>query len=418
MRFTNLYRGADVVDEHADAAVVDVIPDPRLRDVEQVTFRRRAGEPDHRHRQRGARDGQEFASTHPTLLAWRTFYNRNREPRTKAFRRYTDPCTSAHTPSALAAAALLLSSSPALAQRFTFERTLTTGANPQLDISTNRGRIAVSAGDAGHVTIKGTVTVRVGMDVPTNAVELARQYAGSPEVEQKGDIVRLRPPSDANAARAVTVSYDIVVPPGTAVTSASDSGATTISGVNGRVSVTTSSASIALDRLGAETVVKTGSGAVSIAGVGGTLDVNTQSGGLDLRGLRGALRARTQSGNVEATFVAAADVDVETGSSAITLSGVDGALEARTQSGRVDVHGKPARPWTITTGSSAIELSIPAATSFTLEATSHSGSVDTEGFRVDGSTEKRHVAGKIGSGGPLVTLDTRSGSIKLRAAGR
>ena len=317
-----------------------------------------------------------------------------------------------------AAAALVLCSSPALAQRFTFERSLTTGANPQLDISTNRGKIAVSAGDASQVTIKGTVTVRVGLDAPTNAVELARQYADTPEVEQKGVIVRVRPPSDANTARAVTVSYDIVVPPGTAVTSVSGSGATTISRVNGRVSVTTSSASIALDRLGAETVVKTGSGAVSIDGVGGTLDVITQSGGLDLRGLRGALRARTQSGHLDATFIAAADIDVETGSSAITLTGVDGALEARTQSGRVNVSGKPARPWTITTGSSAIELSIPAPTSFTLEATSRSGGVDTDGFRVDGTTDKRHVAGRIGSGGPLVTLNTRSGSIKVGTSGR
>src|SRR5262245_22633520 len=125
--------------------------------------------------------------------------------------------------SVIVGATVLLSASPALAQRFAFERALTVGSAPRLDVSTKRGRIAITPGDVGHVAIRGTVTVRTAFDVPANAVELARALAATPEIDQQGDLVRLRPPSDATTDRAVTVSYEIQVPPGTSVTTDSDS---------------------------------------------------------------------------------------------------------------------------------------------------------------------------------------------------
>ena len=268
-------------------------------------------------------------------------------------------------------------------------------------------------GASSQITVKGTVTVRVGVNVPANAMDLARRAADTPEIEHTGDVVRLRPPADADTRRAATVSYEIKVPAGTPVVVVTDSGEVTLDGAVGALSVKSSSAAISLAHLGGKAEISTGSGSVSVSGATSHVNVSSQSGGLELRELRAGLHARTQSGNLSATFAGPGDVDVETGSSAITLQGVHGGLTLSTQSGRVTASGTPARPWTITTSSSAIKVSVAGDAPLTLDAKTRSGSIDVEGMEVRGTNEKRHVAGAVGGGGPLVRLTSGSGSIQL-----
>lgn len=227
--------------------------------------------------------------------------------------------------------------------------------------------------------------------------------------------VRLQFPDDARTRRAVTIAYEVLVPAGMRVVTHSDSGETRVDGVRGAVSVRTQSGAIKLADLG-PTRVDTGSGAVSIDGAG-PLSVTTSSSSIEVTRISGNLNLRTQSGRVKASLVNEGDVDVETGSSAITIDGVDGGLAVSTRSGRVRISDNPRRAWQVTTGSSAIEAEFSAHAVFTLDATSGSGSVKTENLGVRGETDKRRAAGTIGGGGPTVRLTSRSGSIKLKAAG-
>jgi hypothetical protein len=269
-------------------------------------------------------------------------------------------------------AVLALVPTTAAAQRVTFERTFEIGA-PLLEIETDRGRIEVVAGEAGRVIVEGTVTVRVGWAVPADAERLASAVAAAPPIERDGNTVRLRPPAAADARRAVTVSYRLQVPPGTHLRSVSASGATAVRGLSGEVRVRTQSGAITLSSLTA-VAVTTGSGAVDVDGVTGSLHAQSGSGGLRLHDVRGVMTVETQSG-------------------------------------RVDASGTPG-PWTISTGSSGVTLSIASA-DFTLEASSRSGSLRVEGARVDGTVEKRRVAGTIGQGGSLAKVTTGSGAIRV-----
>ena len=137
----------------------------------------------------------------------------------------------------------------AFAQRFPFERTIALDATGVLDVTTIRGTIDVVAGGPGRVVISGTVTVRVGWNVPTNAETLARQVAGAPPIDRIGNTIRLGMPSDPAALRAVIVAYQVRVPPNTDVQTTSESGATTIRGVGGTVRVQTQSSTIELESL-------------------------------------------------------------------------------------------------------------------------------------------------------------------------
>lgn len=293
---------------------------------------------------------------------------------------------------------------------------------PLLDVTTERGKITVRVGAPGRVSVSGTATVRLGWKTPANAMVLAQATAERPPIAQEDQTVRLRPPADAEARDAVTVAYEIVVPPNTTLLATSDSGAIEVEGVRRPVTVRTSSGSITLSNLGATADARSDSGAVSAMGVHGWYRVTTKSSAIVADDLRGGLHARTGSGSVEASFRDRGDADVRTESSAVTLTNVAGGLMVTTRSGRVSVRGTPLKEWDVSTGSSAIEVALHASAAATLDATSGSGSVEVDrrlafAGRAGGGEakeDKRRATGAIGAGGPVVRLTSRSGSIRVR----
>jgi len=314
---------------------------------------------------------------------------------------------------ALVAAGLVATAAPAMAQRQPFERAIEVSGRSTLDVSTIRGKIDVRGGAPGKIVVNGLVTVRSGLAVPWDAVEIMRRVAEHPPIEVDGNTVQLRPPSDDQARRSVTVSYQVQVPPDVQVLTASDSGATTVNGVAGSVDVTTQSGAIAVARLGSTAKIKTGSGAVSVAEVADDLNVTTSSSAVTASGLRGDVRVRTQSGAVNATLSGGGDVDVETGSSAIKLCGAAGGLAASSSSGQISIRGTPSRPWAATTGSGRMDIGISPGTAVALNVSSRSGKVRLNAGAVQGTVSEHRVEGTVGGGGPLIRAESRSGSIDV-----
>jgi Putative adhesin len=302
---------------------------------------------------------------------------------------------------------------PAMAQRQPFERAIDVSAPSTLDVSTIRGKIDVRGGAPGKIVVSGLVTVRTGLALPSDAVEIMRRVAEHPPIEVVGNTVRLRPPSDEEARRAVTVSYEVKVPPDAQILTLSDSGATTVSGVGGSVDVSTQSGAIALSRLGSTVRVKTGSGAVNVDEVAAALSVTTSSSAITARGLQGSATLRTQSGAVDAALTGDGDVEVQTGSSAITVCGASGGVSAITNSGHISIEGKPARPWSASTGSGSMAIGIDPKAAVALNVSSRSGKVRLDTGPVQGTVSERRVDGTIGGGGPLVRAESRSGSIDV-----
>ena len=309
--------------------------------------------------------------------------------------------------------AALSIAAPASAQRFAFERSYDVASSPVVDISTSRGKINVRVGEPGKVVVTGAATVRVGLTTPADALERARKVAANPPIEQSGERLRLRSSADTNDDRAMTVNYDLRVPPNTRVMAVSDSGAIEVRDVAGHVEVRTQSSAISLLSLGAADV-ETGSGAVRVDGATGAVRITTSSSTITARGLSGGLHARTGIGRVIASFTGAGPVNIGTSSSAIELSGVSGALTTTTESGRTTITGLPSAAWDVNAGSGSIDVGFDSAVNATLRASTGSGSVDTPERMVKGSIEKRHVEGAIGAGGPTVRLASRSGSIRVR----
>jgi DUF4097 and DUF4098 domain-containing protein YvlB len=311
--------------------------------------------------------------------------------------------------------------SPAWAQRYRFERSFDVTERATLDVSTIRGEIDIAVGQPGRIVVAGAATVRVGWRTLVDAAERAQKVAANPPVRRDGNTIRLTPPPDDEDRQAMTVNYEVRVPPDSDVLTVSDSGATTVRGVGGRVTVRSQSGAIDVGDLGGTTRITTGSGSVRVEGSAGPLSVTTSSSAFNGSALGSHVYVRTQSGAVDASLVGDGNVDIETGSSQIRVRGVRGGVKTTTQSGRTLVDGLPGRPWDISTGSGSVETTIDHRQGFRVEATTGGGSVKVEGATVQGSVGKRNVAGTIGPAGndaPLVRINSRSGSISLMVARR
>lgn len=284
-----------------------------------------------------------------------------------------------HITIALLFAVLISAPRPTRAQDRTFERSFPVTGAAVLDAATDAGAITVRAGSGSSIEVRGRVQVRRGWNVPGNAAELASRVAAAPPLTQDGQTVRLGHIDDETTRRAVTITYEVTVPPATTVEA------------------------------------RTGSGAVRVEGVQGAVRARTGSGSIGVRALGGNADLTTGSGAIEAALDGKGDVAVKTGSGSVSLTGVVGALTASTGSGSIEVSGRPVSGWKASSASGRIAVRVPAESGFLLDARSSSGSIDVEmPLTTQGRQDRRHVQGSVRGGGPTLELSTASGSIAVR----
>jgi hypothetical protein len=259
---------------------------------------------------------------------------------------------------------------PACAADATFVRDLTVNGRVQLSVVTGSGTIHLTQGASGRVHIYGHVHSSWG-DNDDRVAEIAAH----PPIEQTGNIVRVG--THHENLHNISIEYDIEAP----ANSFLDAGS--------------------------------GSGNVSDDGVGADTRLSTGSGSIHATGLQGGYSVSTGSGSIYAEGSGEGDVKAETGSGTIELHGVHGALKADTGSGSIRTEGTPVGPWHLETGSGSVELWTGNA-AFTLEASTGSGGIHCD-REMMGQTdsEKHHMSGKVNGGGPMVHIQTGSGSIKI-----
>ena len=270
---------------------------------------------------------------------------------------------------AAAALVALAAALPAFAAEATFDRTLTVQGRPELDVVTGSGAIHLSAGPAGQIHIVGHVRTYWGGND-----ERVRSIAARPPIEQTGSIVHVG--MHMGNMNGISIEYEIQAPANTYLNA------------------------------------HTGSGAIEDQGVGAETRLDTGSGHIRATGLQGGFSVRTGSGGIYAEQVGQGDVKAVTGSGSIELRNLRGALQAHTGSGGITIAGEPSGPWSLHTGSGHVEVWTGNA-SFDLDASCGSGSIQVDRPLTVQSQNKHHLAGRIGSGGPNVGIETGSGSIRV-----
>lgn len=296
-----------------------------------------------------------------------------------------------------------------------FTRTLKVTGPVDLTVTTGSGNIEVRAGDAASVQVRGMIRAHDNWQISTEeAQRKVRALEASPPIEQNGNIIRIGHIEDPALRRNVSISYELVVPVETRISSDTGSGDQTIVGVRGPVKAETGSGSLKIS--GARDVVraKTGSGDIVLDAIKAAVYAETGSGNIQASGVEGGFTASTGSGDVKLGQTASGPVNVETGSGNVEASGVQGALHAHTGSGNVTIDGKPLGDWKLDTGSGDITLRLPAQAAFNLYAHTGSGDITTtREITVQGRIGRHELRGKVGGGGVLVDLGTGSGDIHV-----
>ncbi len=259
---------------------------------------------------------------------------------------------------------------PALATEATFERTLTVKGHVELDVATGSGSIHLISGEGNQVHIFATVRSNWGAND-----SMVQQIASHPPIEQVGNIVRIG--ERHQNWHNISINYEITAPANAYLEAA------------------------------------TGSGSVTDDGVGMDAKLSTGSGGIHATGLQGGFSAGTGSGSIYAEQVGTGDVKAETGSGSIELRNIHGGLIAHTGSGSIKVEGTPSGPWRVGTGSGSVEF-WSGNSAFTLDASTGSGGIHSDReMLTQGASDRHHLTGKIGGGGPTVRIETGSGSIRI-----
>jgi hypothetical protein len=252
---------------------------------------------------------------------------------------------------ALFAATLLAAAALAPAEEWT--HTYTVAGHPALHVDARDGSVTVRGGDQKNIS--ATVTA-IGWKIAPGELEVLDHQMGD-RVE-----IALRVPSVNWSIGRRSVRVEIQVPRETQVD------------------------------------VRTGDGAIRVSDVSGEMRLTTGDGGIEATAVDGVLRARTGDGRISARgrFTA---LNLHTGDGSITAEVLPGS--------------RLSSAWRIETGDGSVNLKVPADLAADLDLQTGDGSLSFDLPVTTTQHDKHSVKGKLNGGGPVFSVRTGDGSLRL-----
>lgn len=242
-----------------------------------------------------------------------------------------------------------------------------------------------------------------------------------------------------NDRDAVTLYVDFAlrVPAGVSVDIDNNVGDVGAAGLEGDLRADTGSGRVSARSIIGDVYVDTGSGDVEVDDVTGNVTADTGSGEVLINNVRGDVSADTGSGDVRLTGVEARRIEADTGSGDVMLERVSGDISADTGSGDIigrnvvsgasisadtgsgdvlfegDLSG--ARQIEIDTSSGDVVLELSAYPGMAITIETGSGNIDVDLPDLSAVRSRRnYFRGTVGDGAAAVTIDTGSGSVRIR----
>lgn len=247
-------------------------------------------------------------------------------------------------------------------------------AGGKLTVENFNGSVHITGWDQETVDVSGT------------------KYASTPELRDalkidvvpSADSIYIRTVRPSDARGGIGARYVIKVPRRTQLERINSSNGTIrTTGVEGNANLKTSNGSVEVEDLAGDANVKTSNGRIQADAVGGSIEATTTNGSIHAHLLK------PEAGR---------PVKLETSNGAIVLT----------------LKSEPGSAVQAATTNGAITIYLPASASARVKADTTNGAV-TSDFAVKEETarSKQHLDGTIGSGGPMMELNTTNGSIRI-----
>jgi DUF4097 and DUF4098 domain-containing protein YvlB len=161
--------------------------------------------------------------------------------------------------------------------------------------------------------------------------------------------------------------------------------------------------------------IVTSNGSIRTSDGVGPARFHTSNGGIHVFAFTGDLHAETSNGTVELNDVEG-PVTAHTSNGAIRGKGFRGALDVSTSNGGIDLAfaSAPVPAIRAHTSNSSITVRLPAEVNAHLSASTSNGSIASDfEMLTRGEVSRHHMEGTLGSGGPLIELQTSNGGVRI-----
>jgi len=275
-----------------------------------------------------------------------------------------------------------------------FHRSFEVQPGAMLTVENFNGAIEISGSGGNTVDVSGTKYA--------NSKELLNEIKVDMNASSGSVRIRTERPDFWNGGGGVR--YTIRVPKKTILDRIqSSNGRIDVENVEGNTRLHTSNGAIRVSDVKGELNADTSNGRIEIRGLDGNASLRTSNGTIDAEASHGRFEARTTNGKIDARLNDPAP---------------DGNVRLETSNGHVELRldGKQVPDVHVRSSNSGIVLYLPASVNARVQAHTTGGSIKSDFAGVSSDRDSKHshdAEGTIGSGGRILDLETRNGSIEL-----
>jgi DUF4097 and DUF4098 domain-containing protein YvlB len=261
------------------------------------------------------------------------------------------------------------------------------GPGAEVDIDVLSGTVTIVAGSDGVVEVTGTLGDGV------ESLEI--------DGDEDGVYIEVEYDEHYHGKQQVDTDLTIRVPAGVVLSVETVSASISVDGVIGELDLEAVSGSVDIATMPAALDVETVSGNISVESAPADSDVSSVSGKIEIRAAGGSIDVENVSGKTMIYGGIIDDGDLESVSGDITchaIPGPDGSLDIETMSGTITL---------------MIDTTLVASFDLSTFSGSIENQVGPEPTRTSKYTPGKELYFNTGSGGPSISLESFSGSIKL-----
>jgi Putative adhesin/Domain of unknown function (DUF5668) len=330
-------------------------------------------------------------------------------------------------------------------------QTIPAGAHVVID--TDKGDIAVHAGEGNDLKVKATVS---GSGSSESAADEEMRNVNI-LVEKAGNTYHIHPVHQEGSGGRVGVDLDVSLPKGVSLEVKTNHGDIDVSGIAGSAAAHSGRGDLELRDMGSDVTADTEKGDTEISDIAGNVKISGRGNDLDLSDIKGdATVEGAFIGDISAKSIAktlrfvspwsdltitnltghihldSSDIEISDATGPLKLVAHNKDIDVTNVMGKIDIvntHGDvkvsysnpPHEDLTVTNDSNDVDVTLPAHSNVSISATSRSGGVESDFDSLSASgadgDEERRMSGRIGSGGPTITITTSYGTIHLRKGG-
>lgn len=268
----------------------------------------------------------------------------------------------------------------------------------------NHADVRIHADESSVRVITDEASNKVEFRVRTEGTRVALQIGGQVQVDshQSGDEVEL----SVKVAHSFTVGFndrsiktEVHMPQNADLLIDTHDGAVEVSAVNGHVSIHTKDGSIKAGQLSGQIELMSDDGGITADALMGDTKIHTSDGSIGVRGVDGKLDAFSKDGAIRA----------DGRFDSLTIKSGDGTVTAHADRG-----SKMQSAWNVHTGDGSVHLSLPSDLQANLDINANDGHINVDlPVTVQGYHSKSQLRGTLNGGGPLLTVRSGDGSIRI-----